>query len=607
MRLLLVTGTDGLAADVSYRVDPASGVLRRDTVLRHTGDAAAVDITATVAASFGVREPVEQVTYLSGVWGQEAGVVRERAMTAPLLLESHDGKTGFGPQPYVLLRTAAARYVCQLFWSGNWSLQVAPRPGGAVVQGGLNNSHFRHRLLPGASLALPSVLFARVRGDRNLATQRLHDYRRSIRPDPTRLIPVQFNSWFPFFGEPTAANMLPLVPQARRLGCEVFVIDAGWHRTADADTDDDWSTRTGDWRTSRERFPRGVREVSDACHATGLLFGLWFEPEVLGQRSVARREHPNWLHHLDGEPPAPTERAILNLGVPDAWQYVHDRIVTIIQNGGVDWMKWDFNADLGAGGWAPDLPDALTVQDPIIAHYHALYALQDAIRARFPRLLLEMCASGGGRMDGAILSHAHANWMSDQPNALRKLAIHFGTQLAHPAVDCNDWLVEWPPGAIVGYDDDAPELAGLGDLQFRLRVAMLGSFGVSAHVEQWSAADFAIVAAHVALYTARLRPLIAFGDQYQLTRAPPPNATGNWAAMWYAAKDGMSGVLFAFRLGSAAASQRFPLAGLAAGHRFRATRGDGSVVTLDADAAEAGLDIAVAGTFRSEICLIEAI
>lgn len=607
LRLLLISADTGLSAEVSYIIDPASHVLRRDTMLLHDGSGPPADIRASIAGSFGVREKIERAIYLSGVWGQEAGVVRELAMVAPLRLESRDGKTGFGPQPYMLLRTAAASYVCQIFWSGNWALQVAPRPGGAVVQGGFNSWRFRHRLMPNQQLALPSVLFARVLGDRNRATQRLHDYRRAIRPDPTREIPVQFNSWYRFFGEPTAANMLPLVPIAQRLGCEIFVIDAGWHRTNDADTDDDWSARTGDWRTSRQRFPNGLREVSDACHASGLQFGLWFEPEVLGQLSAIRNEHPEWLHQSDGAPPAAKDRAILNLGVPGAWQHAYDRITAIVEGAAVDWVKWDFNTDLGAGGWAAGLDEALVVQDPVVAHYQALYQLQDAIRERFPALLIEMCASGGSRMDGAILSHAHVNWMSDQPNPLRKLAIHFGSQLAHPAAQCNDWLVEWPPGVLVGYDEDAAEIADLGDLQFRLHVAMLGSFGVSAHVDKWAPADFAVVAAHVALYKNLLRPIIAFGDQYQLTHAPPPDASGDWAAIWYAAKDGRTGALFAFRLDGASSRRRFPLAGLRPGASYRIIFANGTEANHDEARLRAGLDIEIGGKFRSELILFEAI
>ena len=369
LELRLVAEADGLSALVSFSIHPESGVLRRDTVLVHDGEAPAADIRGSVAASFGVREPIERMITLSGVWGQEAGVVRDEVMAAPLLLESRVGKTGFGPQPYVMLRAGNVRYVCQLFWSGNWSLQVSPRPTGAVVQGGLNNWGFRHKLPQGGRLALPSVLFTRLIGDRNRATQALHDYRRAIGPDPTRPIPVQFNSWYPFLGEPSAANLLPLVPVARRLGCEVFVIDSGWHRAADDEGTDDTFARTGDWRTSRQRFPNGLREVSAACHAIGLQFGLWFEPEVLGQLAVVRREHPDWLHHIADTPPDPKERAILHLGVPAAWQFAFDRMTAILKGAAVDWMKWDFNADIGAGGWAPGLPAALTLQDPVVAHY----------------------------------------------------------------------------------------------------------------------------------------------------------------------------------------------------------------------------------------------
>jgi len=257
---------------------------------------------------------------------------------------------------------------------------------------------FQCRLTAGGdkTLRLPTVLFGRFDGDLNAATQRLHDYRRKHRPDPERPIPVQFNSWYPYLGEPNAAAMLALVPLAKRLGCEAFVVDAGWFRTDDDDSAADWTARTGDWHTSRLRFPNGLREISAACREQVMRFGLWFEPEVIGSLSAIRRNHPEWLHHLHGQPPPLNERAILNLGVPAARRHAFERITRILSRVGIDWMKWDFNADLGAGGWAPGLPESLTGQDPLVAHYEGLYRLQDAIRRWFPDLILEMCASGGG-------------------------------------------------------------------------------------------------------------------------------------------------------------------------------------------------------------------
>src|SRR5690349_7458305 len=103
---------------------------------------------------------------------------------------------------------------------------------------------------------------------------------------------------------------------------------------------------------------------------------------------------------------------------------------------------------------------------------------------------LEVCSSGGGRFDGAIMSHAHTGWISDQTHPQMKLAIRFGSQLAHPATECNDWLAEWPPHVGQADTQRAPH-GGLGDLAFRLHVAMLGSFGISAPVERWSREDAA--------------------------------------------------------------------------------------------------------------------
>ena len=105
--------------------------------------------------------------------------------------------------------------------------------------------------------------------------------------------------------------------------------------------------------SAARRFPNGLREISEACREQDMRFGLWFEPEVIGPLSTLRREHPDWLHHIDGKPPAEDARGVLNLGIPAARRHVFERVTRILSTVGVDWMKWDFNADLGAGGWAP--------------------------------------------------------------------------------------------------------------------------------------------------------------------------------------------------------------------------------------------------------------
>ena len=577
LRIALAALDYPLAADIVHAIDPDTGILSRTSVLRHLGVGPVVDIAETLSFWHRIAESVDRMLYLAGDWAHETQLRRGQG-DVPLELESRAGKTGFAFQPYVALQAGETIWLCQIFWSGNWTLRVEPTDRGVVLSGGLNNWRFQHRLAPGGSLVLPTILFGRFDGGLNVATRSLHDWRRMRRPNPDRVIPVQFNSWYPYFGDRPRTPCSRLCPWR-----SVWAVRPSWSTPAGivpmkANSAETWEARTGDWRISRRRFPNGLREISEACREQDMRFGLWFEPEVIGPLSTLRREHPDWLHHIDGKPPAEDARGVLNLGIPAARRHVFERVTRILSTVGVDWMKWDFNTDLGAGGWAPGLAAALTDQDPLVAHYDGLYRLQDAVRRWFPDLILEMCASGGGRLDGAILSHAHVNWISDQPGALRKLAIHFGTQLAHPAVACNDWLVEWPPGNIAGYDEeDAGTLDERGDLPFGC-VSRCWAASASARGRTAGPRPTSRPRRRMSRFTVTtVRAVVHHGDQYLLTRPPDADGSGEWAAIWYVAKDASRGVLFAFRLGSEQAARVFPLPGLTGGRRYRARLFDGAV------------------------------
>jgi alpha-galactosidase len=568
LSIVLAAEELALRCEVRFAVDAATGLLLRSTTLRHAGEGGPIDITGALSFWLTLRGGARAAHTLGGAWGAEAQAETHPGGHAALVLDSRSGKTGFEFQPWLALESDAGVHLCEVMWSGNWSLLARLRPGTTTLSGGLNDWGFSHVLQPGAALDLPEVLLGFVPGTVDDAVRLLHDWRRARRPDPGRAVPVQFNTWYALDEDVDEARVLALVPQAAELGCEVFVLDAGWYTTHAWSPLADWHARAGDWVIDPARFPRGLAHVAEACRAAGMGFGLWVEPEAVGACAALRREHPEWMHHIDDRPPAEDGRAVLHLGVPGAWAHAFALLSELVRATAAVWLKWDFNADLAAGGWAPGLPEGLRGQDPLVAHYRGLYRLQEALLAAFPGLVLEMCASGGGRMDGAILSRAHTNWISDNPQAVAKLAIHFGMQRAHPAVSCNDWLVDWPArrySGIAGID-------GRGDLSFRLLVAMLGSFGISAPLGLWTEADRSVARAHVGLYRARVRALVQFGDQYQLTAPPPLDGAGDWAAMWFAAKDGTRGALFAFRLDGGPARE-FALPGVDPGARI--VRGEG--------------------------------
>jgi alpha-galactosidase len=360
--------------------------------------------------------------------------------------------------------------------------------------------------------------------------------------------------------------MIALADKAHELGCEVFVLDAGWYTSDGEPQSDDLWHSTGDWVVHRARFPHGLEQLSDHCRRIGIGFGIWFEPEGIGAQSRLRRTHPEWMHWVHGHPPDPQKRAILNLGIPAARDWVRERILGILARTQATWMKWDFNTDLIGGGWSPELAADLKRRDPVIEHVRGVYRLQHEIRQAVPGLVLEMCASGGGRFDGALLRQAHVNWMSDQWQAIKNLAIHFGSQLAHPAKLCNDWLIDWPEPP-----PDAPAKADAslewhwdarGDLRFRLRSAMLGTLGLSTKLDLWTPEEIETARTHIAWYKGKARDVIERGDQYLLTEAPPLSGKGDWAAVWYAMKDRSGGVGYFFRLEGEDDDRVFALPGL---------------------------------------------
>jgi alpha-galactosidase len=601
--LRIELASSSLTARLDFEYSDATGALLRRTSLR-ASRSEPVDIRGALSFSVLLGERVSRMTYLTGAWAHETQVRSIEPDFTSLELQSRSGKTGFEFHPYLALETDTGTTIVELLWSGNWHIHARTRGADTILAGGLPDT-FQSRLQAGETLDLPEAIVLRATGDLNLATQRLHDFRRGRQIADVARIPVQFNSWYPYSGDPTAEKMIALADVAKGMGCEMFVLDAGWYTSDGEPQSDDLWHSTGEWAVHKGRFPNGVEELSDHCRRIGIGFGIWFEPEGIGAHAKLREAHSEWMHWIHGLPPDPTKRAILNLGIPAAREWVRERILAVLRRTQATWMKWDFNADLVAGGWSEGAPEALKQRDPVLEHVRGVYLLQREIREAMPDLILEMCASGGGRFDGELLRNAHVNWMSDQWQAIKNLAIHFGSQLAHPAKLCNDWLINWPKPS---NDDPRATDASLewrwderGDLRFRLRVAMLGTFGLSSKLDLWTPEEVELARQHIAWFKDNARDVIETGNQYLLTDPPPLSGHGDWAGIWYASKDGSRGVGYFFRLEGKEEEQRFGLEGLRPEATYEVAFLDGGMRKLSGKELADGIDIAIGGMFDSAV------
>jgi alpha-galactosidase len=166
-----------------------------------------------------------------------------------------------------------------------------------------------------------------------------------------------------------------------------------------------------------------------------------------------------------------------------------------------------------------------------VIYVRNLYDIMNRLRAKHPKLEIESCSGGGGRVDLGILQGVDEVWASDNTDAFDRLSIQEGFTEAYPPKLMSSWVT------------DVPNMNGRSTpLEFRFLVAMQGALGIGANLNRWSPEDFATATKMIALYK-RIRPTVQEGDLFRL-RSP---RTSDVAATEYVGSDGKQAVVFAYR------------------------------------------------------------
>ncbi|RME16215.1 MAG: alpha-galactosidase, partial [Alphaproteobacteria bacterium] len=240
-----------------------------------------------------------------------------------------------------------------------------------------------------------------------------HLRRRILRlPEPARPRPVHYNCWEAVYFDHDLDELKDIATRAAALGAERFVLDDGWFKGRSDDT-----RALGDWEVDREKYPAGLTPLIDHVKGLGMSFGLWFEPEMVNRESDLYRAHPDWALGPEGQIEGRGQR-VLDMAREEVRDYLFERIGALLSAHDIDYIKWDHNRVL-------PMPDA--------AQTRGTYALLDRLRAAFPGVEIESCASGGGRIDFGILSRTHRVWLSDSNDALERLRIQHEAALFLPA------------------------------------------------------------------------------------------------------------------------------------------------------------------------------
>ena len=453
-----------------------------------------------------------QIIGFEGRWAAEFATTRRPRTMGQWVRENRRGRTSHDAFPGVIVTEAAATetqglaFGFHLGWSGNHRLVVETlHDGRGVASFGALWLPGEMRLAPAASITTPP-LFASV-CDAGLTglSQQFHRYLRG-RPAHARLRakprPVHFNSWEAVYFDQDPAVLIDMASRAAAIGIERFVLDDGWFKGRRSDR-----AGLGDWTVDPAVWPDGLAPLVDHVGALGMEFGLWIEPEMVNPDSDLFRAHPDWVL---GTPPAPQldfrHQQVLDFGRADVRDDRFAAIATLLRHYPIAYLKWDMNRDISHPGGA----DGRAGAD---AHVHGVHAVLDRLRAEFPLVEIESCASGGGRADYGVLARTDRIWTSDSNDALDRLAIQRGFSHFFPA-EVMGSHVGPSPCHITGRRRS---------MALRVATALFGHMGVELDLRTLCDADTATLAAGIALHKAH-RGLIHSGDLVRLDTAADTHA-----------------------------------------------------------------------------------
>lgn len=589
---------------LTYAMDEATGILARSAVVENrTGSWIQVDQMAAACLNLPYSDDY-QLSFLSGRWAGEF-TLQTRAITpGAFVLESRKGVTSHQVNPWIAISRAATGeeagpvWFGALGWSGNWRISVEmDAMGGVHASAGYNPFDFNYRLKHGESLASP-VLHAGFSNEGFGGASRIfHRYQREKilphAPAP-RLRPVLYNSWEATFFDVTEAGQLALAEKAAGIGVERFVVDDGWFGARNSD-----KQGLGDWVVSRKKFPNGLGPLVKRVNELGMQFGLWVEPEMVNPDSDLYRAHPDWVINFPGRQRSQARnQLVLNLARKDVCEHLLKVLDGLVASHNIAYLKWDHNRAWSEPGWPEAAPDEQ--QRLYVVYVDKLYQLLAELRRRHPKLEIESCASGGGRVDLGIMRLTEQVWTSDNTDPYDRLVIQDGYSHAYA------------PAAMMAWVTDSPNFVNKREtsLEYRFLSAMQGGLGIGANLNHWKDEDFSKARRLIGEYKL-IRATVQLGNLYRLVS--PRNGSPRSATL-SVSQDRKQAVLFAFLHSSMmrSAQQTIQLRGLDADtvYALRAIAGAAAPGTV-ARASGAywmghGLKVILEGDFQAAAFVLQA-
>ena len=504
------------------------------------GEKNTIHLTRFASAMLPIRRGDVWASHLYGSWANEARLVEEPLNQGILEVRNNDGTrnshTDHAEMMFSLdgkARENSGDVIgAALCYSGNYQLRIVTDDTEYhYFFAGIREANSEYHLRKGEKFATPHLALTFSKEGLSGVSRNFHKWgRKYMLAHGDKERKILLNSWEGVYFDINQQGMDQMMGDIASMGGELFVMDDGWFGDKYPRKDD--SSSLGDWVVDRNKLPEGIEGLIRDAKKHGIKFGIWIEPEMTNTVSELYEKHPDWVvkaPNRDVVTGRGGTQLVLDLANPAVQDYcfkIVDDLMTKYPD--IDYIKWDANMDIRNHG---SQYLSMDNQSHLYIAYHQGFAkLCDRIRAKYPDLTIQACASGGGRANWGVLPWFDEFWVSDNTDALQRIYMQWGTSYFFPAIAMASHISATPNHTVFRTTS----------LKYRIDVAMSGRLGMEIQPKNMTEAEKTLCRNAIAEYK-QIRPIVQFGDIYRLLS---PYDRKGAASMMYVAENKSKAVFY---------------------------------------------------------------
>lgn len=596
----------GLELELFYTIFAAGGILARSARFVNQGEQA-LHLQSAMSLCLDLPDKGYDMIQFSGAWARERYPKTRRLEQGIQSVGSIRGNSSHNHNPFMILKRPTADEFqgeaigFSLVYSGNFLAQVeVDTYDTARVLLGIHPHCFDWKLDPSEEFQTPEAVMVYTDQGLNHLSQTFHRlYQKRLARGywRDRVRPILINNWEATYFDFTEDKLVEIAEKARECGVELFVLDDGWFGKRCGE-----QAGLGDWVANPDRLKNGITGLAQRIEDLGMKFGLWFEPEMVNKDSDLYREHPDWIIQTPGRRNSHGRyQYVLDFSRKEVVDRIYEMMDKILSEAKVSYIKWDMNRSITECYSAALPPDR---QGEVYHRYIlGVYDLYERLTSKFPQILFESCASGGGRFDPGMLYYAPQCWTSDDSDAVERIKIQYGTSYCYPVSSMGTHVSVVPNH----------QINRITPLDTRANVAYFGTFGYELDLNTLTADEQEEVKGQIA-FMKQYRQLFQFGTFYRL-QSPFEHNTLAWMVVsddrkeaivgWYRVLNGVNLPYTRLRLKGLCEDLPYKVDG-ESGIHYGSELMNAGLITTDASSGQAQGDEEMCRDFESRLYILKA-